>query len=429
VGVTSKFPSIPKPIFGISKNWKLPSNRIVMHVDMNSYFASVEQAHRPLLKEKPVLVLADPCGTPKGRRSVVAAASYEAKVKGVKAGMPTFEALKLAPNAILIGGNPHKYATFSRHFLKIFEKYTDLVEPYSIDEAFLDVTKTAKLFGDAKQVGRRIKDEIKKELGITCSVGIAPNKLVAKMASNWQKPDGLVIVLPDELPERLWSHAIEEIPGIGPRRKIKLNALSIRTIGELAKTSPDLLRKRFGITGQYMYNAAWGLDDGQVKPMEDNPLPKSLNRSITLSKNTMSPTILRATFLTLCDKVTYRLRQQGLLATRVGLILRFSDLTFSSKQRNLGFSTSDTKVIFREVTKILKGYFPLRLPVRLVGVTVSGIIAEEYLQPSLLPEFERDKKMYKTVDKIKEKFGEECVFYGGIFPAQKYLSHRLPENK
>jgi len=429
VEATSKFPSIPKPIFGISKNWKLPSNRIVMHVDMNSYFASVEQAHRPHLKGKPVLVLADPCGTPKGRRSVVAAASYEAKAKGVKAGMPTFEALKLAPNAILIGGNPHKYATLSRCFLKIFEKYTDLVEPYSIDEAFLDITKTALFFGGAKQIGMSTKDEIKKELGITCSVGIAPNKLVAKMASDWQKPDGLVIVSPDELPERLWSHKVEEIPGIGPRRKIKLNALGIRTIGKLAGTSPDILRKRFGITGQYMYNAAWGLDDGQVKTMEENPLPKSLSKSITLSKNTMSPTVLRATFLTLCDKIAYRLRQQGLLATRVGLVLRFSDLTFSFKQKNLDFSTSDTKAIFREVIKILERYFPLRLSIRLVGVTVSGIITEKYLQPSLFPEFEKDKKMYKMVDKIKEKFGEESVSYGGTFQAQKYLSHRLPENK
>jgi len=429
VGATSRFPSIPKHIFGVSKNWRPPSKRTVMHVDMNSYFASVEQAHRPHLKGKPVLVLADPYGTPKGRRSVVAAASYEAKANGAKAGMPTFEALKLTPNAILIGGNPHKYATLSRRFLKIFEKYTDLVEPYSIDEAFLDVTKTASLFEGAKQIGISIKDEIKKELGITCSVGIGPNKLIAKIASNWQKPDGLVIVSPDELPECLWSHKVEEIPGIGPQRKIKLNALGIRTIGELAKTSPSLLRKRFGITGQYMYNAAWGLDDGQVKAMEKNPLPKSLSKSITLSKNTMSPTVLRATFLTLCDKVAYRLRQQGLLATKVGLVLRFSDLTFSSKQRNLSFSTSDTKVFFKEVTKILEGYFPLRLPVRLVGVTVSGITAKEYIQTSLLPEFERNRKLYKTVDEIKEKFGEESVSYGGIFPAQRYLSHEMPENE
>lgn len=398
-----------------------------MHVDMNSYFASVEQAHRPHLKGKPVLVLADPYGTPKGKRSVVAAASYEAKTMGIKAGMPTFEALKLIPKAILIDGNPHKYATLSRRFLKIFEKYTDLVEPYSIDEAFLDITKTASLFGGAKQIGMSIKDEIKKELGITCSVGIALNKLVAKMASNWQKPDGLVIVSPDELPECLWSHKIEEIPGIGPQRKIKLNVLGIRTIGELAKTSPDLLRKRFGITGQYMYNAAWGLDDRRVKTMEENPLPKSLSKSITLSKNTASPTVLKAIFLNLCDKVTYQLRQRELLATKVGLVLRFSDLTFSSKQKNLNFSTSETKIIFKEITKILESYFPLRLPVRLVGVTVFGITAEEYIQTSLLPEFERNKKLYKTLDEIKEKFGEESVFYGETFQAQKYLSHEMPK--
>ncbi|MDP3014711.1 MAG: hypothetical protein Q8M92_10740, partial [Candidatus Subteraquimicrobiales bacterium] len=211
----------------------------------------------------------------------------------------------------------------------------------------------------------------------------------------------------------------------GPKRKAKLNSFGIRTIVELAHTSPHFLRKCFGIIGDYLHNAAWGLDDGEVKSLKESTLPKSLSISITLSKNTKSPAVLRAALLSLADKLAYQLRQKKLTANTISIVLRFADLTFSSKQKNLKFPTSETKIIFKEICRLSEWYLSLNQSVRLVGVSASNLTAEEFVQFSLFPEFEIDKKVYKTLDKIREKFGEDILFYGGTFHAQKYLKHKL----
>ncbi|MDI6799548.1 MAG: DNA polymerase IV [Actinomycetota bacterium] len=417
--------STPKPIFGVSKSWKQPASRIVLHVDMNSYFASVEQSHRPHLKGKPVLVLSDPYGKAKGVRSVVAAASYEAKAFGVKAGMPSFEALKLVPDAIMIGGDHHKYSTLSKQFLKIFERYTDLVEPYSIDEAFLDITRSMHLFGGALKVGGMIKADVSSEIGITCSVGIGPNKLVAKMASDLQKPDGLVKVEANEIKERLWGLMVEEIPGVGRKNKIKLNLMGIRSIEELAKSSPSLLRKRFGIIGDYFHSAAWGLDDGPVLPAEAENAPKSISRSITFSKNSRDLAVLKGVLLRLTDEVAVSLREKGLKAKTLSLVVRFSDLSFVQKQKRARHPTSSTKVIFSEAAILLQAFLPARLPIRLLGVCASEITKSGHFQPSLFDSLDERTLIYEVMDEIRDKFGSESLFYGRTLDIGDHLDHRI----
>ncbi len=385
---------------------------------MNSYFASVEQAHRPGLRGKPVIVTADPYGNPKGRRSVVAAASYEAKKFGIKSGMPLFEALKLCPQAILIGGNPHKYAYLSRRLYQLLKSYSDLVEVYSIDEAFLDVTHTQHLFGGAEKLAFELKERVKKELGITCSVGVAPNKLVAKMASEWQKPDGLTIVKKEDLPEILWEKPVEEIIGIGEKRKLKLARMGIRTIGELAHTSPVTLRQVFGIVGEYLYNAAWGRDDQPVNPFP--PSPKSLSHSLTVEKNLKTFEEKQALLLYLIDDLAFRLRQEGFKAGKVAVGLRFLDLSFKFKEVTLSPPTSNTRRLFAYALKAMEG-LPSELPARLIAVAFSSFQSLKEEQLSLFEESSKECLKDKTKDEIIKRFGPETLFYASSLKIKPFL--------
>lgn len=385
---------------------------------MNSYFASVEQAHRPSLQGKPVIVTADPYGNPKGRRSVVAAASYEAKKFGVKSGMPLFEALKLCSQAILVGGNPYKYAHLSHRLYQLLKSYSDLVEVYSIDEAFLDVTHTQHLFGGAEKLAFELKERVKKELRITCSVGVAPNKLVAKMASDWQKPDGLSIVKEEDLPEILWEKPVEEIIGIGEKRKLKLAQMGIRTIGELARTSPANLRRAFGIVGEYLYNAAWGRDDQPVNPFP--PSPKSLSHSLTVEKNLKTLEEKQALLLYLIDELAFRLRQEGFKAGKMAVGLRFLDLSFKFKEVTICPPTSNTRRLFAYGLKALKE-LPLSFPVRLIAVAFSSLQPLKEEQLSLFEDSSKECLRDEAKDQVVKAFGPGAIFYASTLKIKPYL--------
>jgi DNA polymerase-4 len=390
---------------------------------MNSYFASVEQAHRPQLRGKPVLVAADPFGNPKGRRSVVAAASYEAKKFGISSGIPLFEALKLCPQAIIVGGNAEKYSYLSHRLYDLLHSYTDLVEVYSIDEAFLDITHTHHLFKGAENLAFQLKERVKKELGITCSVGVAPNKLVAKMASEWQKPDGLSLVKEEDLPEILWERPVEEIIGVGPKRKLKLARMGIKTIGDLASTSPSNLRQVFGIVGEYLYNAAWGKDDQPVTPFP--PSPKSLSHSLTVEKNLQTSEEKEALLLYLTDELAFRLRKEGLKAGKIAVGLRFLDLSFKFKEVSVFPPTSSTHRLFAYALKGLRK-LPLRLPIRLMAVSFSSLQEGKEEQLSLFANECRELEKERAKDKIVQKFGSEAIFYASFLKIKPHIFKEPP---
>lgn len=415
--------STPRAWFGISKSWNPPAERVIIHADMNSYFASVEQAHRPSLKGKPVIVTADPYGNPKGRRSVVAAASYEAKKFGVKSGMPLFEALRLCPQSILIGGNPHKYSYLSHRLYRLLKSYSDLVEAYSIDEAFLDITHTQHLFGGAEKLAFELKERVKKELGITCSVGVAPNKLVAKMASDWKKPDGLTVVKREDLPEILWEKPVEEIIGIGEKRKFKLARMGIRTIGELAHTSPTNLRQVFGLVGEYLYNAAWGRDDQPVNPFP--PSPKSLSHSLTVEKNLKTVEEKQALLLYLIDGLAFRLRQEGFKTGKIAVGLRFLDLSFKFKEVTISPPTSNTHRLFAYALKVLES-LPFALPVRLIAVAFSFFQPLKEEQLSLFEKNNKECLKDEVKDRVVKAFGPDSLFYASFLKIKPYLFKGTP---
>lgn len=376
---------------------------------MNAFFASVEQAHRPYLKGRPVLISADPYGTPKGARSVAATASYEARAYGVKTGMPLFLARSLCPQAVIVEGDARKYTGTSLKFLEILKTFTELVEPYSIDEAFMDITHTAHLFGGKVEVARQIKRMVRENLGITCSIGIGPNKLVAKMASELEKPDGLVVIEKSELPEAIWELPVEAIPGVGKKRKLKLNLMGIKTVRDLALFPQENLRRAFGIVGIYLQNAAWGLDDSAVVPegkMED---PKSVSSASTFGKDTADEEKILSALFYLTEKAFFRMKKHGLKAGTVGVWLRYDDFSTDGRSVRLKKEVTSFEDAKNHVFRIMDGFMPPKKLVRLVGVCFGNLKRIEYEEKPIFGEDLKKAMVDEAMVAAKERCGSASI--------------------
>jgi len=379
-------------------------DRIIMHVDMNSYFASVEQQANPLLRGKPVGV-----GGPNDGRTVMAAVSIEAKKFGCKSGMSVYEARKLCPGIIFVQGDFPKYAQATRKILEIFIRYTPLMEAFSIDEAFLDVTDTAGSYEGAISVARRIKKAIRREVGewLTCSVGIAPNKLVAKLASDLKKPDGLIVVRKEQVRSLLRRVKLDDLCGIGSRTKKNLLSLGIDTTEKLGETPLPVLVRRFGKLGFVLSMMGRGEDCSPVVPYYLIPEPKSMGHSYTLPRDTADRDVIWSTLLRLSEQVGRRLRAEGFLGRTVSAGIRLPDFTSMWKQKALKTWIDDGYRIYQEARHIIEG-FGYSGPVRLLGVSVSGL-AKGYYQSSFFPEDERREKLLDTLDALNDRFGEFTV--------------------
>ncbi len=372
---------------------------MILHIDMNSYFASVEQATDPFLRGKPVAV-----GGGISKRTVVATASYEARARGVKTAMSTWEALRICPDLIVVEGDMAKYLHTTREIVQIFNGYTDLVEEFSIDEAFLDVTKTAERFGGAKELCLKIKAEIKKRFGLTCSIGIAPNKLVAKVASGLQKPDGLVAVERENIPLLFKNLPVKELCGIGERTDEILKRMGIRTCGQLANYPVQNLIERFGLVqGVRLSNMGKGNDDSPVDPQKSGANAKSISHSYTLPKNETSLSDVKSYLLQLCEQAGRRARKQGYKGCTVSLYVRYADFSSYCRQKKLGEHINDGFDLYKTALALLPK--PLQKPVRLVGISLSGFI-KGIDQTSLIEYRENTKKALEAMDKINDRFGE-----------------------
>ncbi len=340
--------------------------RKIIHVDMDAFFASVEQRDRPELRGKPVIV----GGRPE-ERGVVAAASYEARKFGVHSAMPTAQALRLCPRAILIPGRMGYYAEISRQIREILYAFTPLVEPLSLDEAFLDVTGSERLFGGAEQIAREIKRRIREEVKLTCSVGIAPNKFLAKLASDLNKPDGFVVVHPSKIVDFLENLPVSRLWGVGPATEERLRARGISTIGDLQQIPRSELIDKFGKWGAQLFELARGIDE---RPVTSEHEVKSISRETTFAKDLDQFNELRKVLFELADEVAQELREEGLKARTVQIKVRFADFRTITRRVTLKESTDATRVI-REAARLLwehKVALP-RQGVRLVGVGVSNL--------------------------------------------------------
>jgi len=376
---------------------------------MDAFYASVEQRDNPEFRNRPVIVGAEP---KLGRgRGVVSAASYEARKFGIHSAQPISKAFRLCPHGIFLPVRGRRYLQVSRKIMAIFEGYTPLVESVSLDEAFLDVTGSERLFGSAKKIGKNIKKQIREEERLTASVGIGPNKLVAKIASDLKKPNGFVVVPPRKVQPFLSLLPVSKLWGIGKKSEERLADIGIRTIGDLSALSMETLKDIFGNLGSTLWRHAQGIDESPVIPFRE---AKSISNEVTFEKDETEPSILHETLLRLSEKVGYRLRKRELVGKTVVLKVRLADFSTRVRHTTLPRPTCLSETIRAEVVSLFENFDLHNQAVRLLGVGVTQLSTAQGEQIGLFEEEnERRKRVSRAVDRLREKFGEKIIGRGG----------------
>ena len=375
---------------------------------MDAFYASIEQLDHPEYKGRPVIVGADP-KTGKGR-GVVAACSYEARKFGIRSALPISRAWKLCPQGVYVRPRMNRYVEVSQQVMDVFRRYTDLVEPLSIDEAFLDITGSVALLGPADEIARSIKKAIREATGMTASVGLAPNKFLAKIASDLKKPDGLVVLQEDDVDQFLRDLPISRLWGVGPKTEARLHEMGFRTIGQLASASRESLVRTLGSLGEHLYQLSHGKDDRQVVPDWER---KSVGTETTFDEDTDDRDLLLRTILELSDHVAERLRKDEYRARKVTLKLRYSNFSTHTKQHSLDRLIQAGDEI-AAVARQLFSQFPLNRKIRLIGVSAGDLHRgrEDPEQLTLFATSNPKEKLGHTVDEIKEKFGIDALRRG-----------------
>lgn len=391
-------------------------DRVILHIDMNAFFASVEQQANPDLQGKPVAVVGS------GHRTVITTASYEARSFGVKTGMAIWEGRRTCPELIIVVGDNRKYTNASRQIIAMMRQYTPLVEVFSIDEAFLDVTHSHALFGSAETIALQLKARIRQELGLTCSVGIAPNKLLAKLASDMQKPDGLTVIAPNRIKAVLESVTIGDLCGIGKKLERQLNLLGIKSCGQLGRFPEDILSRKFGIIGPRLRQMGQGIDNSPVVPSEENEQVKSVGHSMTLHKDIDTRQEILRYLLQLSEMVGRRARRYSVTGRTVSIYIRFADFfTNIQKQTTLGSYTNQSGAIYKTAVRLLDS-MEISQPVRLLGICLSNLEYQEQ-QPSLFAEERRKEQLTRAMDAVNDRFGDFKVTFGSMLHTEEKGSH------
>jgi nucleotidyltransferase/DNA polymerase involved in DNA repair len=384
--------------------------RKILHVDMDAFFASVEQLDHPELSGKPVIVGADPKN---GRgRGVVAAASYEARAFGVHSAQPISVAYRLCKKGIFIRPNHARYAEISDRLMTVFSEFTPLVEPASLDEAYLDLTGTERLHGGAEKAGRDIQLKIQSQERLSASIGIGPNKMIAKIASDWKKPHGFVSVPPEDVQSFLDPLPVRKLLGIGEKTEQALSRLGIRTVRQLREYPEPVLVSRFGSMGAMLAACAKGEDESPVICGQE---AKSISNEMTFEMDVHDPVLVKAALLELSEHVGYRLRAHHANARTVELKIRFEDFTTCQRHRTVSQPVHLGESIYRIALTLLNFFASDSRRIRLIGVGVSGLSEASTGQMSLLedPGIAKNHKIAEAVDKIKGKFGENAVTRAG----------------
>jgi DNA polymerase-4 len=381
---------------------------MILHVDMDAFYASVEELDDPALSGKPVVV----GGTPDGR-GVVAAANYVAREYGIHSAMPAAQARRLCGHALFIKPRMDRYVEVSREIRAIFSRYTPMVEPLSLDEAFLDVTSSLRLFGEAKSIAVRIKGEIRDELGLVASVGVAPNKFLAKLASDLDKPDGLVVVPVDDIEAFLEPLPVSRLWGVGKVSNRSLAEMGVATIGDLRRLPEALLSHRFGNSAAHFARLARGIDDRPVVPDRD---AKSISHETTFATDIGDDEVLKSWLLELTEQVATRLRRQDVRGKTVFIKVRYADFRTVTRSESLEAPTSVTRELYLTAARLLQAELARNpQPVRLLGMGTSGIFSESLAQGQLFETEDREqqRRIDSVVDAVKSRFGNRSMRRGG----------------
>lgn len=376
--------------------------RIVFLVDMDAFFASIEERENPELRGKPVMVVGSP-----SPRSVVCAANYEVRKYGVHSAMGYVQAKRLCPHAEVVVAHPTLYREASRSIFAICETFTDLIEISSIDECYMEMTPTAGRFGGPIGAGRLLKQKVREAEGITCTVGIGPNKLIAKLASGLRKPDGLSHITVADVPRLFADLPISALHGIGEKTASKLRSMGITTAGSLGQVDRAVLRRTFGVGGDHLADMGRGLDASPVVPYYEQPPAKSVSHEHTLEEDTRDPALLQRTLHCLAERVAYRLRKSGFSAGTVGITLRFANMQRITRSRSLPDGTDDGLEIYRAVLPLLDAALQDPRAVRLIGVS-TGNLRQGIMQQGLFDD-PRRRRLTGVVDSLNEKLGKNKI--------------------
>jgi DNA polymerase-4 len=392
--------------------------RVILHVDMNSFYASVEVSYDPSLSGKPLAI----AGNPEERRGIIVTCSYEARAMGIRTTMPLWEAKRICPQLIVKTPNFDRYRKASLAMFDYLRSYTNMVEPVSIDEGYLDITECYEL-GSPLELAQRIQTEINEKLKLPCSIGIAPNKFLAKMASNMKKPLGITVLRKRDVKDKLWPLPVGEMHGVGTKTAEKLMPLQIVTIGDLAKAEGRQLRALLGINGERLIARANGIDDRQVDPDAIYEF-KSIGNSTTLRADTTDEQEILIVLQRLADSVSRRLKRKEALAMTIQLTIRYHDrktITRSKKVKNPIVESKDLLFITQQLWK--KHWN--EEPVRLLGITTQDLVEKKaaYKQLDLFSYQEDAKKepLYQTIEKLQTKFGQDVIKKG--LPSKKEESN------
>jgi len=383
--------------------------RRIIHLDMDAFYASVEQLDNPELKGKPVIVGGN------SLRGVVSAASYEARKFKIHSAMPIAQAKKLCPHGAFLPVRMKRYKEISHKVFSIFQEYTPLVEPLSLDEAFLDVTSSGKLFGTAENIAKQIRAQVFEKLGLTISAGVATSKLVAKIASDINKPDGLTIVPAGCETEFLAPLPIKRLWGVGKKTQETLTLLGVKTIGDIAGLSLELLEQKFGKHGRHLHLSSLGLDARDVETEHET---KSVGHEFTFDTDLVETESIRRELLELSVMVAKRLRRYQLQGRTITLKVKYHDFRQITRSSTIKEHSADSKRIYEKVLQLLEKTDAGKEPVRLLGISVSGLKLENGSNQQLLfPEMQtgrKREKINKALDAIQKKFGSTAILPGRL---------------
>jgi DNA polymerase IV len=388
------------------------SGRVILHVDMNAFYCSVHEAEYPdQYRGKPTAV----AGSVELRKGIIVTCSYTARRMGISTGMQVQKALRLCPSLIVIKPDFNLYRKYSNAFMQIAYSYTPLMEAVSIDECYLDITGS-KQFGTPLEIAQAIQRRILEELGLPCSIGIAPNKLLAKMASDLKKPNGISVLRLRDVPNVLWDKPCNQMFGIGDRTAEKLRKLGIYSIGQLAAAEEEMLINHFGVLGSWLKRAGNGIDHSLVNPEREQS--KSIGHTTTLPRDVTGIAEARPILLNLSDQVARRLRRQNLVASGVQLTIRTPDMKTITRSCQLETISESAEDIYKAVCNLYTRHWKEEKPVRLLGVTLQGLTPKEESAIQLdLFDYERQPKkesLNKAMDMLRNKFGENAVLTAGM---------------
>ena len=407
-------------------------DRTILHCDMNSFYASVELLEHPELDGKPVAV----CGDPHSRHGIILAKNEEAKKYKVQTAETIWQARRKCPDLILLAAHHYKYERFSKIINAIYLRYTDLVEPFSIDESWLDVTGSLSKFGmTGKEIADEIRETVKAETGLRQSVGVSFNKIFAKMGSDYKKPDATTVITRENYKDILWPLPARDLIFVGKSTAAKLESLNIRTIGAIAQADPSMLHRVFGKHGDEMYRYANGLEDSPVARYDAAREYKSVGNGITFRRNLQGREDVRTAVVSLSDRVSVRLRKHGLRASGVKVDIKDPNLRTISRQMQLESSTNSSAEIAKAAMDLIDRNWRYTDPIRLItvtGINISEGMPEEQIslfEPVLEEKRKQNEAIDAAMDSIRDKFGKYSIMHGGALGNDMGISYKESEEE